>query len=174
MQWFLSDIHFGHFNVIEYDDRPFSSLREMEDTIVENIHASIARNDEVYFLGDFVFRSKPQEVDRILERVTAKGKWFFVRGNHDHKKSVREIKKYATDGAVHDILQISPSGQPIILCHYPLMEWNKSYYGSWHLHGHDHKNLRYGDGKLRYNVAINLNNYYPVSLQKLQRIFSGS
>jgi calcineurin-like phosphoesterase family protein len=171
-QWFLSDTHFGHFNILDYDGRPFSSVREMEDALVANIHSSIAADDQVYFLGDFSFNMKPAEVERIVERVTAKGRWYFVRGNHDHKRTVKVLKRYAEDEAVHDLLEVSPNGQLIVLCHYPLIQWNKSHYGAWHLHGHDHRTLHYGDGTARYNVAVNLNGYYPVSFNTLKEYFS--
>lgn len=173
MQVFFSDPHFSHFNILEYDNRPFSSVEEMDETIITNVLDSIAAKDEVYFLGDLAFHKKPDDVRRLLERLTVKGRWYFIRGNHDRKKNVNIMKTFACDGAVHDILTISPAGQPIVLCHYPMIQWNKGAHGAWHLHGHDHKNFTYGDGKKRYNVALNLNNYRPISLAELFYYFTG-
>src|SRR5690606_6498953 len=83
--WFMSDIHFGHFNVINYSNRPFlatlegdrivcgdksypvdpnrrlegqiqyHSVKWMNETIIDNWNHSIAPQDKVYFLGDFAF-----------------------------------------------------------------------------------------------------------------------
>ena len=37
--WFTSDTHFGHAKIIEYCDRPFADVQEMNETLVEiNMH----------------------------------------------------------------------------------------------------------------------------------------
>jgi calcineurin-like phosphoesterase family protein len=33
--WFTANFHFGHNNIIRYCDRPFRSVEEMDQTIVE-------------------------------------------------------------------------------------------------------------------------------------------
>ena len=36
MNFYISDLHFGHYNVLKYDNRPFSSIEEMDKKIIEN------------------------------------------------------------------------------------------------------------------------------------------
>lgn len=51
--YYISDLHFGHSNIIRFDNRPFSNVQEMEETIVKNWNERVAKDDVVYILGDF-------------------------------------------------------------------------------------------------------------------------
>jgi len=51
--WFTADFHLGHANIIRYCNRPFSTVEEMDQAIVERLNASAKPNDVLYFLGDF-------------------------------------------------------------------------------------------------------------------------
>ena len=53
MKYYISDLHIGHKNCIIFDNRPFSTLEEMHDTIVENWNSVVKKDDEVYILGDY-------------------------------------------------------------------------------------------------------------------------
>lgn len=56
--WFTADTHFGHENIIKYADRPFKTLKEMDDKIVDRFNERIKSDDTVFFLGDFCFKGK--------------------------------------------------------------------------------------------------------------------
>lgn len=51
--WFAADFHFGHANIIRFCSRPFSTVREMDQAILDRLNASVKTNDILYFLGDF-------------------------------------------------------------------------------------------------------------------------
>lgn len=55
--WFTADFHLGHANIIRYCSRPFSTVEEMDQAIVERLNASVKPNDVLYFLGDFVWEA---------------------------------------------------------------------------------------------------------------------
>jgi calcineurin-like phosphoesterase family protein len=56
----------------------------------------------------------------------------------------------------------------ITLCHYPLATWDRSHYGAWHLHGHEHNRTeRHTDRGFSLNVGVDLNNYAPVLLSEI-------
>lgn len=52
MIYFTSDLHFGHRNVIRFDNRPFSSVEEMDAALIERWNQKVSNEDAVYVLGD--------------------------------------------------------------------------------------------------------------------------
>lgn len=78
--WFISDTHFGHKNILEYEKeaRPFKTVEEMNETIIERWNNVVRDEDTVYHLGDFCF-SKGNI--RLAGRLN--GKKRLIMGNHD-------------------------------------------------------------------------------------------
>ncbi len=78
--WFTSDTHFGHKNILEFEKeaRPFSSLEEMHEVMIERWNKVVASKDVVYHLGDFCFGKQYLEIASRLN-----GKKTLVMGNHD-------------------------------------------------------------------------------------------
>jgi calcineurin-like phosphoesterase family protein len=88
-KWFVSDTHFGHANIIKYCNRPFHSVHEMENALIQNWNQYVGKDDVVYHLGDFAMgeKSKMQsQIERILSQVN--GNLIVIRGNHDHSKNL--------------------------------------------------------------------------------------
>ena len=56
--WVTSDTHFNHANIIKYCNRPFSSVEEMNETIIANWNKVVSEDDMVYHLGDFALGDK--------------------------------------------------------------------------------------------------------------------
>ena len=53
MIFFTSDTHFNHKAIISYCSRPFESVEEMNDRLIDNWNQVVKPNDTVYHLGDF-------------------------------------------------------------------------------------------------------------------------
>lgn len=133
--WFTSDTHFGHANIIHLSQRPFASLEEMHEGLIEAWNKSVRANDLVYHMGDFAFRPAGQFTARLNGRI------HLIRGNHDKDKALR-------DGRfewVKDVYVLKGFGRTqdarFWLSHYPHRAWPYSHQGSYHLHGHCHGNL---------------------------------
>ena len=62
MIWFTSDEHYAHSRILKYSNRPFSSLDEMHDTLIQNNNKIVKKNDTVYHVGDFTFIHDPEVV----------------------------------------------------------------------------------------------------------------
>ena len=78
--WIISDNHFNHKNIIKYCNRPFSTVEEMNETMIENWNKVVRDEDEVFCLGDFALCGK----DKIIEiGHQLRGRKRLIEGNHD-------------------------------------------------------------------------------------------
>ena len=57
-RFITSDLHFGHKNILEYDKRPFSSIEEHDESLIENWNSLVRPQDLVYCLGDITLGKK--------------------------------------------------------------------------------------------------------------------
>lgn len=126
--WFVSDLHFGHNNVISYCQRPFTSVEEMDQTLVDNWNKTVAGNYKVYCLGDMAFHN----YERISELNGIK---FLIPGNHDLERSKKIFPHFQEVCPELHYLKVSKEKR-FVLCHYPIESWRREY--PMHLHGHSH------------------------------------
>ena len=179
MQYFTSDLHLFHENIIKLCNRPFSNVSEMHEFFIEKWNDKIKKEtDDVYVMGDLFcdIRRNYEEHLKILKFL--RGKIFFIFGNHDDPKFYKKYINLKKINILRDIHQFhyrrsdTHKRQLIVLSHYPLFVWNKSFRGSWHLHGHSHKLTEFDNkpGRLAYNVAADLNNFSPLSLNEIEEI----
>jgi len=157
MIYISADQHLNHKRILEYSKRPFSSIEDHDETIIENINRVVKENDLFYILGDFSFYNAKGWRDKIKCRQV-----FLLRGDHDQEN----IPPY-TFTNIFDLKQIKfPEYRGItqaVLCHWPFEIWPKKHYGSICLHGHTHLNHRFGIGRCL-NVGCDQHNYSPITL----------
>lgn len=155
--FFTSDTHFGHTNIIKYTNRPFSSVEEMNDVLIQNWNAKVKAGDTVYHLGDFAFGEK--YIHAIFPKLN--GRIILIKGNHD-KRDVKVLRQYAE---VHEALEIKNDRLgSIILFHYPILEWDKIHRGAGHLYGHKHSPPgTIGHGR-SFDIGVDANGYAPREL----------
>lgn len=53
--WFTSDTHFGHNNIMKFCQRPWKTVEEMDNALIQNWNSVVGENDIVFHLGDFAF-----------------------------------------------------------------------------------------------------------------------
>lgn len=53
--FFTSDLWLGRNNIIDIFDRPFKSIQEMNEKLIENWNTTVGDNDLVFVLGNFVY-----------------------------------------------------------------------------------------------------------------------
>ena len=133
---FTADLHLGHMNIIKHCKRPFSSIEEMDEYLITAWNKNVHPNDNVYILGDLIFRNNVSP-DNYLERL--RGKKHLILGNHD-KDWVKKTDMNKHFVSVERYSEISDGKHRITLCHYPLMSWNHISNGSYMIHGHIHNN----------------------------------
>lgn len=166
MIWFTADTHFRHANIIEYCNRPFENVHEMDETIIERWNERVRPGDIVYHLGDFMFTKKVEEVDRYLSRLS--GDVHLLRGNHD--KIACKSTKFVD---VKSVKGIEFDGQYIVLSHYAMRTWDRRYRGAWQLYGHSHGTLPDLENERATDVGVDRWCFYPVSYDELKTRLSG-
>ena len=166
---YTADLHFGHKNVIGFDHRPFYDRDEMDLALIQLWNNRVAPDDEVYIIGDFMYRSD-KEASWYLQRL--RGHKHLVMGNHD-TLLVQDEKAMAYFESVDLMRYVVDGDKNICLCHFPIAEWNKMMYGSYHIYGHIHskKEETYQFMRTReraYNAGCMINGYAPVSFRELE------
>ena len=114
---YISDWHYGHNNILAFDNRPFKTVEEMNAALVERWNAAVHPGDTVYVLGD-MFWCNMQEAISVLNQLN--GQVFLIKGNHDRCSDGRFLKKFVK---VTEYLEVEDSGRKVVLCHYPIRGW---------------------------------------------------
>lgn len=135
MDYAISDTHVNHKNILDFckETRPFKNTEEMHDTFIKDWNKRITNDDTVWHLGDFIFGSDFSILDKL------NGKINLIKGNHDEKLIKHRADRFEN---IFDIKEIKINKITYILCHYRLMTWNKSHWGSKHLFGHSHNGIQ--------------------------------
>lgn len=176
MIWFTSDTHFGHANAIRFNDRPWESVEAMNQGLIDAINARVAPADTLYHLGDFSFRIGLEAARELRGRIRCRN-IHWVPGNHDKDWTRPEAAGVFVVEPPIATLKLD-SGQKVVLCHYPIMDWPGLRHGAIHLHGHIHAPRAYNEwnrsmGMLRYDVGVDANGCAPVSLEEILAFFDG-
>jgi calcineurin-like phosphoesterase family protein len=171
--WFTSDHHFGHANMIRFSKRPFASVEEMDEHLLERWNAVVKPGDTVYHVGD-IFWTSTEEAKGLRERLN--GRICLVRGNHDKTAdSMKSAFEWFKDYYELKIEDPDAEGgkRRIVLCHYAFRVWNKSHHGSWHLYGHSHGSLSDDPNTRSFDVGVDCHDYTPVSYARVKEIMAG-
>ncbi len=171
--FFTSDLHFGHANIIKYDNRPFNSASHMDEEIIRRWNKTVSQEDTVFILGDISWYDDKKTI-QIVNRLN--GHKHLILGNHDKKiggakKCFESIKDYA---------ELRYEGHTFIMSHYPIHFYNHQYKGAIMLYGHVHNNkdenkVQLLKGTLNkqdipckmVNVGIMMWDYRPVCIDKI-------
>lgn len=127
--WFVSDMHFGHTNIIKHCSRPWDTVEEMDEALVVNWNKAVEPKDPVYHIGDWAFHNY-YHIGRLNGNIIS------VPGNHDHERRAK-LLPYLPNGFTEEVVYLKLSKtQRYVLCHYPFASWRREY--KFHLHGHTH------------------------------------
>lgn len=164
--YLISDTHFAHRKIIEYEDlhRPFSSILEHDECLIQNWNDTVSERDVVYHLGDVCFNLKRfHEIFPLLN-----GKKKLVMGNHD-LFGVDEYRKYFDEIYGVKPLRIREEGFECsaVLSHMPIHPMSASRWG-WNIHGHLHKYKVEETPSCTYTcVSVEQTGLKPIALKEL-------
>jgi len=168
--WFSADTHFGHANLIEYCNRPYRNVNEMNQKLIANFNRLVHPDDTVFFLGDFCFHNSPG--GKSGEGLTTKaedyikalqGRWVFVKGKHDGNNGLKTcIEK----------VYINFGGYRICMVHNPAHADNTC---KLNFCGHVHTKWRFKkltEESDLINVGVDQWNYNPVTFETIFQQYS--
>lgn len=164
--FFISDTHFGHERIIHLSKRPFACVDEMNETLINNWNEVVRPNDIVWHLGDFGMGA---DVPASAFASRLNGEIHLIEGNHD-QQTIRDCEN--SFASIQLMKTISIDGQKIVLCHYPMREWDKSWRGSWHLFGHVHGRLDNEPYTKSMDVGVDSNLYRPISFDEVRNFLA--
>lgn len=172
----VSDWHFSHVGatVWKFPDgtkqRPFDTIEEMDEAIVERHNAVVRPNDKVYVLGDCAINKRGlKHIGRL------NGDKVLIKGNHDIFP-LSEFTPYFRDIRAYHLMD------KILLAHIPvhpasLARWRGQ------IHGHLHTDIVQKDVKITedwtarvndtryFNVSVEQIDYTPVPFEQINDIF---
>lgn len=177
---FLSaDPHFGHFNIIRFCNRPFASIQEMDDAIINNYNQDIGSNDLLIIVGDFAAKN----IRQYRERINCNNVWL-IEGNHDRISSHKpgplirssNLSNTPIFQKIETLCEISVikenTKQAIILCHYAMRAWPQSHRGSYMCYGHTHHMMPDDPDLLSIDVGVDAHNYRAISIDQVSAIMA--
>ena len=168
-KYIIADTHFNHKNIIDYCNRPFNDIDEMECEIINRWNNKVNSNDDVYILGDVFYRYKKDRAD-FLKKLN--GRLHLIIGNHDFEILKNEAA-LACFESTEKLKQIVDNGRRVVMCHYPMVSWNMKHFGSYHVYGHVHSKVNEVTlfmikQELAFNAGCMINNYEPCTLEELE------
>jgi len=162
--YIISDTHFGHKNIVRYCSRPLNH----EEVILHNWKMEVGANDEVLHLGDVMFAQVDDWVDALKDMP---GRMKLIKGNHDHSKTVKKMKKEVGVEVIKPFVQRFGDFN-FLFSHHPGERVEEDW--DINIHGHIHNNplnfeypRKLDETKLYINVSVEVMAYRPVKLSTI-------
>ena len=157
--FFVADTHFGEDNIRRYENRPFSSAKEMDAALIMNWDSVVGIDDEVYVLGDFGANG---DEERILSMLN--GKKYLIKGNHDTHDN--EYYRKAGFAEVYDM--------PVLYAGFWILSHDMVYVNTnmpyANLFGHVHNNPAIKDySSQHFCVSVERIGYTPISFEEIKK-----
>ena len=139
--YFIADTHWGHKNCLSFDNRPFKTIEEHDEALINNWNNVVGIDDDVYLLGDISWYNSTKTIE-IIKQLNGRN-LFWIKGNHDNKiLKNRELRNLFAKICDYKELDLG-NGKILVLSHYPIPCFKNHYYGSYHFFGHVHSTFEY-------------------------------
>lgn len=171
--WVSADWHQYHNNIRRLCNRPFNSIEEMNEILIENYNKVVKPNDSFIHAGDFAPWVKADKVITVLKRMNGTKNLIF--GNHDHNLLRPEIKQYVN--WIKDYYELNIDKHMTVFSHYAFRVWNQSHRGSYHCYGHSHGTLPDDINALSIDIGVDAvamregmkpENYRPLHFEEVR------
>ena len=191
--YFLSDPHFGHVKILQYEPKRQTilgqNIQEHDSNLLKRINSRVRENDILVVVGDFSLGGY-SDIKKYRSEIQCKNLWL-VLGNHD-KASISQYYASGFSVVCHEIV-LKIAGEFVRVAHYPykkpwhqiIFPWQKKEkdrkkrprnYGGWLLHGHIHSGMHRNEAwkvfGRKINVGVDVWEYYPVAITEVESIIS--
>lgn len=146
--WLTSDCHFSHENILKLGHgRPFETIAEHDETIINNWNSVVKPGDLVYVLGDMFFTLDVGYMEYVLRSLN--GAKHLILGNHDRSKIQAYFLNKNLWQSIRDTYTLKTRVQSgkvikVVMSHYPILEFNGAYRDyCMHAYGHIHDIVSY-------------------------------
>lgn len=170
--WFTSDLHFWHKNIRKYCNRPFETIEEMNQALINNWNSVVKEDDTVFVLGDMGFCGY-DKLEPLMSQLN--GKKYLIQGNHDSDKIVFRLYEANIIEDYYKMIEVTIIGdeecpdQQLTLCHFPMIDWPNKERGAWMIHGHQHQLPETPScSVMHWDVGVDKNELKPVSFEQLK------
>ena len=119
--FYIADWHYNHKNCLAFDNRPFTSIEQMNEALVERWNSVVKPGDTVYVLGDMFWCDSEMAIS-VLDSLS--GRIFLIKGNHDRCHTKKFTDKFVK---VAEYMEIKDNGRNVVLSHYPIPCFKKSF-----------------------------------------------
>ena len=133
MDFFVADLHFGHNNIVKFRHRetgellrPFDTVEDMEEAMIQFHNEIVKPTDKVYMLGDIAFNTRG-----LMQVAKMNGIKILIKGNHDQLPLQRYI-----DAGFKDIRGVDVRNG-LVFTHVPIHPNELGRFGC-NVHGHLH------------------------------------
>lgn len=154
MIYVIADMHFWHKNIIIYESRPFKTVEQMNQVIINNWNKIIKDDDLVWILGDISLGGADKTRNIIAQ---LKGRKKLIKGNHD-----KQSKSFWLKAGFEEYFKEPVDFGNYIMSHEPIYDCDKL-----NICGHVHSQTHKLNPLIHKCVSVEVTDYKPVLLESL-------
>ena len=157
-----SDLHLGHANIIEYQERPFLDREDMDEELWKAWERTVEPHHTLVVVGDVAMGDAVCEATWERVRALPGREKHLIIGNHD-VTGPGEVRTQGFDATWS--VMTSAGDPPLLWTHYPLRDVPA---GHVNIHGHEHGKPPARSPHI--NVSVEQIEFEPVALTRLRRL----
>lgn len=168
MKLFLTgNQQFGRPSAIKQFKRPFSSVEEMNETLIENWNSVVKPEDVVYVLGNFAW--DPTTAEETLNKLN--GLIVIIPGEIDEPLTELASRKIMPNNAKVIEPIFTAAADKLTVSYWPLQEWPHKKQGHYSFFGFPSSKYKTDHNKRTVNVACDFWGFKPQSLDSILSLF---
>lgn len=135
MRYFTADLHLGDKSIVAW--RGFGDdLARHDEMILAGINDRVGEEDELWLIGDLC-KATVEAVRQMRDAIICRHVNVVV-GNHDSRSKFLTCGDFDLVDYYAEVGRVSRDGYKFIMSHYPMLDWDRAFHGSFMLHGHIH------------------------------------